>query len=484
MKEVIYGDELKNNMKYAVNMICNATKTTLGPTGNNVLVNNSEESVFITNDGVTIAENISSNNPKINSILEIVKESSLKTNELVGDGTTTTLVFLQSIFNMGIDEIESGKNRIELKKELNDSLNKSLILLDKLKKNPDKKDLISIATTSSNDKELGLFLSDIFLKMKNKYSIKISESHNEQTYYEIKKGYNIELSNISNIYFKKSNELILNNCYFLILKGYLSSLEQISDIINEGLNNRNTVILVEDIEENIKEEVLTYFLNNKNIYIFTLPEYGLRKEKIEMDLSKLSNSNIKNIEYERVYFSDCGIVDKVIIMKDELTLLSSKNEKELLSILEKEKDETNELYDKEFIEERISKLRNGVATIYVGGKTKTEIKEKSMRIIDALSSLDVSKNGVALGSGVTLLNVSNNLLIEKEGDKILKESLTTVFKTIMDNIGLDYKEILKKLDSIEVLKTALKNAVSIASILLTTNYLVINENISEEKNIL
>ena len=510
MKEVISGDSLENIMKYAVNMISDATKTTLGPTGNNVIINNSEESVFITNDGVTIAENICSNDQKINSILEIVKESSLKTNELVGDGTTTTLVLLQSIFNNGLDEINNGKNRIELKNELNDSLDNALTLLDKLKKKPSKKDFISIASTSCNDKELGFFLANIYFKMKNKYSIKVSESHNEKTYYEIKKGYNIELSNISNIYFKKDKEIILDNCFLLIIKGYLTSLEQISDIINDCLSNdRKLVILVEDMDQMIKEEVLTYYLNNKNIYIFTIPEYASRKEKIELDLSKLSNSNIKNIDYEKVLFSDCGIVERIIITKDELTLLSNNNEKELIKELEKEKKNTFDLYDKEFIEERISKLKNGIATIYVGGKTKTEIKEKSMRVIDALSALDIAKKGVVLGEGVTFLNVSNNIVIKTVADKIIKEALTSPFKTIFENIGLDYNKILdeikrlnynkvynyesnmfesidntKILDPIEVVKVTLKNAISIATILLSTNYLVINENINNDKYII
>ena len=244
MKEVIYGEELRKTMIEAINLLCDAVGSTLGPSGNNVLINTDDISPFITNDGVTIAKAISSNDKKIDTILEIVKEAALKTNEIVGDGTTTTLVLLKSIFNNGLEEISKGKNPIELKYELNRCLNKIVEELYKISRKPNDNDLLSIATISTEDKELGNFLFNLYKIMKSKYAIKLMEGNSEETYYEIKRGYNLEIDNIPSIYFQNSNELIINDVYTLLLRGYLDNLEDIAEIINEGLNrNKNILIL-------------------------------------------------------------------------------------------------------------------------------------------------------------------------------------------------------------------------------------------------
>ena len=178
MKEVISDNELKEIMIKAVNLICDAVGSTLGPSGNNVIIDNTL-SPYITNDGATIARSISSSDKRINAILEIVKEASLKTDKEVGDGTTTTLVLLQSIFNEGLKEINEGKDPIFLKKELNNLLNIIIEKINKKKKNPAKEDLLKIAYTSSNDRDIANLATTLYLKMGNKYSIRLDESKNE-----------------------------------------------------------------------------------------------------------------------------------------------------------------------------------------------------------------------------------------------------------------------------------------------------------------
>ncbi len=176
MKKIISGEELKDVMREAVNLLCNTVSSTLGPTGNNVLINSSEATPFFTNDGVTIASNIESADERINTVLEIVKEASLKTNELVGDGTTTTLVLLQNIFNLGLEEINKGINKIILKNDLLSHMDYIVEELKKLKRTPTKNDMLNIAITSSNDIEIGTLTTNVFLKMNSKYSIKLEES--------------------------------------------------------------------------------------------------------------------------------------------------------------------------------------------------------------------------------------------------------------------------------------------------------------------
>lgn len=511
MKEVITGEVLKNKMLESINLLCDTVSKTLGPTGNNILINNSDTSPFITNDGVTIASNIESQDTATNTILEIIKEASLKTNELVGDGTTTTLVLLKSIYTLGIDEINNGTNPIILKNELNKTLNKIVEELKKKSKSPNLKDYYKIAYNSSNMEEIAEVTSNLFSKMNSKYSIKLEEGYREKTYYEIKKGYNLELDNISNMYFSKEKEISLKDVNVLVLKGYLSNLEDISEIINEGLKDKNTVIFVEEMDEAIKNQLLVYFLTNKkNIFIFTLPEYASRREKIENDLKVLANCTIKNIDYENVYYSDVGLIDEVKITKEEVVLsTNSLNTNKLIEELKNELENTYNEYEKEFIETRLSKLEEGIATIYVGGITKSEKREKLLRYEDSLCALEVSKGGIVKGEGLTYLEVSDILNEDDVAERIIKKSLEEPFIKIMENLGVDYKDIEKEIrdsnykkiydyrtsslintddsniiDPLEVVVASLKNATSIASLLLTTSSLVINENKELEKDIL
>ncbi len=510
MKSVITGSELKSVMSEAVNLLCDTVTSTLGPTGNNILINNSDTTPFITNDGVTIASNIESSDKRINTVLEIVKEASLKTNELVGDGTTTTLVLLQSIFNLGLEEINKGKNKILLKNELLSHMDEIVEKINKLKKEPTDKDLLNIATTSANDLEIGTLTTDIFKKVKSKYSIKLEESNNEETYSINKKGYSIPITNISSMYFSKNKTIELKDASILILKGYFSSLESISDIVNDTLeNDKNLIVLVEAMNEEVKNEALVYYFNHKNIFILELEEYSSHRDKIEEDIAFLSNSNIKNIDYEEVTYTDLGIIDNIILKNDEIVLLNSNNSNELISKLKEELTICKSDYEKEFIASRISKLEEGITTIYVGGTTKSEKKERLMRFEDAICALESSKHGIVPGEGITFLRVALELELDDTASLILKKSLEKPFEKVMDNLGLDYKEIKNNIiknkynliydykindyisinnsniiDPVDVLIEAFKNALSISSILLSTSSLVINENENLEKDIM
>ena len=495
MKKVISGNELREVMQKSINLICDAVSSTLGPSGNNVLIDSGDASPFITNDGVTIASSISSEDKRCNAILEIIKEATLKTNEVVGDGTTTTLVLLQSIFNNGVKKIESGINPITLKKELDNSLNDIILKLKKKSKKPTKKDYISIASISSNDKDIGTFLENVYSIMGSVHAIKLKEG-SEKTYYEIKKGYSVDVD-VPNIYFDDKKEINLDNAYILLLKGYLNDLEAISDIINEGLNrNKNIVILADDYDIDVSNQVVLYNLQmNKNIYLFKLPDYGSRKDAIEKDISILTNSKIKNIEYDNISFSSLGIAKEIVIKKDEIIIISDKDINKWISKIKDNYNNETSDYEKEFLAHRIAMLENGIATIYVGGMTKTEIKEKLMRFEDSLNALEVANNGILIGEGISLLKISDEI-----NNDILKESLKVPFKKIMENALGEYKDIENSilnsnynliynfddnkledisntsiLDPLNVTIEALKNAVSIAGMLLTTNYIVINE---------
>lgn len=507
MKKVIKGKELYEYILNALNIICDSVASTLGPCGNNVLINNSETTPFITNDGVTIASTIEDENPIINTILEIIKESSLKTNEEVGDGTTTTLVLLKSIMIDGINEIINGKNAFILKNELNNILNELTDKINQLKKRPTKNNLLDIASISSNDKEIGKFIFDIFNKMKNKNAIKLLESNNK-TYYEIKKGYIIDVDNISSLYFRKNDKIELKDVSILIIRGYLDNLEQISELINEGvINNKSVVILSEDYNEYITEQLTIYNLqDNKNIYIFKIPDFASRKIDIEEDISFITNSKVLDLSYEEFNYKYIGTCKNVIITKENITLLNDKNLKERIKYLNDKLSKTNSLYEKDFIENRIAMLKNGIAYVYVSANTKTELKEKIMRFEDAVCALNEAKKGIVLGEGITYLKISSDLSNNIVSERIIKNALQKPFETIFKNSGIEYNQIknkiisndckliynfetnkLENIDNTKIIDPAtisiecLKNAISISSMLLTTNYLVINESIKKDK---
>lgn len=511
MKKIISGEELKDVMREAVNLLCNTVSSTLGPTGNNVLINSSEATPFFTNDGVTIASNIESADERINTVLEIVKEASLKTNELVGDGTTTTLVLLQNIFNLGLEEINKGINKIILKNDLLSHMDYIVEELKKLKRTPTKNDMLNIAITSSNDIEIGTLTTNVFLKMNSKYSIKLEESRTEKTYTVNKRGYNILINKISSMYFSKNDNIELKNTKVLILKGYLDSLESISDIINDTLiNDNNLIIFVEGMNESIKNEVLVYFFNHKNIFIVEIEEYASHRDKQEEDISKLTSCTIKNIEYENVSYNDLGLINNAIINQNEIILINNNNEcNELINYLKEELKRCNSDYEKDFINSRISKLESGITTIYVGGTTKSEKKEKIMRYEDAICALETAKNGVIAGEGISYLKVGKTLKSDSIGSLILKQSLEKPFEKVIENLGLEYNQIKEKIinnnyeliydyktnkcisinksniiDPVDVIICSFKNALSIASILLSTSSLVINIEEKSEMNIL
>ena len=501
MKKVISGKELKEKMLESVNLICDAVGSTLGPSGNNVLINTDDSSSYITNDGVTIATSISSEDIIVDTILDIIKEASLKTDEKVGDGTTTTLVLLKQIFQNGLKEIYKGINAVYLKKEIEASVKEVIKEIELLKNMPTKEDLKSIASISSEDYKIGNVVSEVYDKVGSKSAIRIEEGDCEETFYNIKSGYSVE-TEISTLYFKNNENIKLNNPYIVTIRGYLESLEQVSSIINEGLeNNRNIVIFSEDFDESVKNEIMIYYLQaKKNVFLFKVPDYAKRQDIILEDISAISNSKIVNLNYNKIIFNDLGRINTAYIKENEVILMSDNKIEDRLIKLEKELKKTDSDYDKEFINDEIAKLTKGIATIYVGGITKIEKKEKIMRCYDAINAIEESKKGIVVGEGIIYLKVRETLSSNSIGDEIIKKALLMPFMIIMQNSGVTFNvfdeiksskykkayniqnetfEDIKYsniIDPESVVKEALINAASIATMLLTTNYLVINTN--------
>lgn len=498
MKKVISDKELKNKMKEAINLLCKTVKTTLGPKGNNIIIDHSTFSPFITNDGVTIAENIESEDPVINTILELAKESSIKTNEIVGDGTTTTLVLLETIFNKGLELIETGINPIIIKRELDLSLKNIITKIMSKSRKPKLLELEYIASISANDESIGKLVTQVYRKVNNKSAINIIESENDETKIIFNKGYTFDTM-LASPYFLKNNEINLNNPYLLLINDYLNNINQLSNILNIILKeNKHLIIIAKDYSDDLINELVSMYLDNDiKVILLKAPLYGIKQISFFEDINTIMKDNQIN-DANFITINNLNTIKNIKINNEKTTIDFDNNEsiKKHIKLLEsnlKNSDAIN------YLEERIAMFKTGTAQIIVGAPTKLERREMKMRIDDALCAVNSCKNGVLPGSGLILYEISDNLNTNTIGNILLKEALTKPLEQILINANielsfieqikkLNYKKIYnlntndfeeinttKILDPTLVVINSLKNACSIAGMLLTTSSLVINE---------
>lgn len=426
MKKVIRDHELREKMLEAIDLLCDTVATTLGPKGCNAIIDHSAFSPFITNDGVTIAQNIESEDEVINTILELAKESSIKTNEIVGNGTTTTLVLLQSIFKNGMKLIESGYNPLVLKRELNDTLKNIVAKIEDEAIKPTDRQLTYIASTSANDKEIGTTISDAYFKVRNKDAIKIRENETDETEVIYRKGYTIETLLASPYYFQNNKDITIFNPYILLLNDTIYDLNTLASILNEMANSNNELLVIaDDYGDSLVNEVMSLYFSNKiKVYLLKNPSFGLNRLTILKHISSLSNAPICDSS-TNLNFSNLGQVKSVNISPSISTFSF---------------DQSENIDD--------IKLTTGIVEIKVGAQTETERREKKMRYDDAISAISSSIDGIVLGGGVTLYKIGETMDIKSNGDKILNEALSIPFRKILINAGEDIQknlDILKRL---------------------------------------
>ena len=505
LKKVITGEELYECEKEAIELLCNTVSKTLGPRGSNAIIDHSLFSPFITNDGVTIARNIESDDERVNTILTLAKEASIKTDETVGDGTTTTLVLLESIFKKGLEKIKEGTNPHKLKKELDEATKEIIERIKKESKIPTQNDYYNIASIAANSEEIGELISNMYLKLNG--NLKIEETNEKETETQIINGYTFETILASPYFFKE--ECCHKNPFILIINKRVIDLEEISECINYLIDKKMpAIILALDYSEEVINEILSLNFNGiTNVTLLKLPEYGTHQLDILKDLEIISDAKIVK-KTDEITFNHLGKCKEIKITKDKVSILFDKERDKLKRYIEKieinlkkEKDE----YELDYLKERYAKLTSGIGIIYVGASTTIEAREKKMRFDDALYALKNTSKGILPGSGLTLLKISEELPYKNDGYTILKEALCKPFFQILENVGLEssfiYNHIKKNnyeilynvleekyeeakstkvIDPTKVVINSLENASSIASMLLTTSSLIINE-CQEEK---
>lgn len=503
MKKVIGGIELQNMIEQAIDLLCNTVKQTLGPRGNNVLIDHSNFAPFITNDGVTIAQNIESEEEGIATILEIAKESSIKTNEIVGDGTTTTLVLLQSLIKESLPFIRQGIQPIVLKRELNQVLEQILSFLKKRKRKPTPTMLKNIACISSNDEEIGALVFQSFHLVKEKSAIILQEDEGNATTLSHVTGYSFSTTLASPYFLKHQEAIHFNDALFIIVRGTLESLEDIYSLIQEGLERKRSFVLIANqFDESFVQEILSFVLEGKlQCCLLRLEEYGCQEQMILEDLNVITEGKI--MEHLSVTNSiSIGHVSHIEICNQTCRIDFQNNERieQYIATLKKQFRTVTDDIQKEFFQKRIAMFTNGIIHLLIGAPTKTERREKRMRFEDAICAVSTSSHGILPGAGISLLQSCKVLSDESPASLIWKKTLEQPFLQILSNSGCDVTPILstvlssdyqklynvatmqfepcshtKVIDSYDVVIHSLIHACSIASMLLTTTSLVINE---------
>lgn len=493
MRVVIQNDDFKQKLREAILLLCNPVCSSLGPTGHNVLIDVSDEMPFITNDGVTIAKNIVSDDEVLNAILAILKESSLKTNEEVGDGTTTTLVILKALM---LGYLDNGV-----------SCDLSLvcdIILSKLegeKRIPKYKDMVRVASTSANDDSIGSLVAKVFNKIKEREAIYLQESNDLSTYVVYQDGYVLANGAVASSFLDDLGHYLLCNPYVLLIDGCLDSINVLSMVINMiQESNRSLFVMADFFNDEVKQFMVSLnYEDSGKVVLVQSVDYVVKKQEIFEDLMVLTKAKVV-ANFDEYIPVDVlgqaniikGDINESIVVFDRDSSLDDYLVS-LVSLSNKVKDD----FVKKSIKRRIGMLRYGLATIYVGGKTHTERKELLMRYDDALASLSCSKCGVIVGGGLTLLKISD--MLSDSLDEVILASLRAPFEQILINSNINSEDVLDiiresnyskyydakldcmglvsdglVLDSYLVIKKAIETAFSIAKLLLSSNYLVLN----------
>ena len=527
-KQVIYSDQAKQKLKKGIDTLANAVATTMGPKGRNVAIAKSFGTPTLTHDGVTVAKEIELKDPYENMGAQMVAEAASKTNDVAGDGTTTATVLAQAIISEGLKLTAAGSNPMILRRGL-EQASKAVVkyIKDKLTTPiKTKEEKARVATISSQYDEIGKLIADALEKVGNKGVVTVEEGQGLVTTVEVKEGMVIDRGWISAYFVNdpEKMEAIITDAHILITDKKISSMQEILPMLENLMKiSKNFVIVADDVEgEALATLVVNKLRGTFNAVAVKAPGFGDRRKEMLQDLAVLTGANFISEDLGRkldsVKIEDLGRVGKVIVSKEETIFVDGAGDKKAIkdriANLEKEIKNTTSEYDREKLEERLAKLAGGVAVVYVGAATETELKEKKYRVEDAVNATKAAiEEGVVPGGGITLIKASkaiDNLKLNEEetvGAKILQRALEIPFRKILQNAGVDagyYLEDIRSsksnrgfdvmkmqvvdnmveagiIDPAKVTTSAVENAVSVSINILTTEALVAEIKDEKEK---
>nr|WP_314734893.1 chaperonin GroEL [uncultured Campylobacter sp.] len=513
-KEIFFSDEARNKLYEGVRKLNDAVKVTMGPRGRNVLVQKSFGAPAITKDGVSVAKEVELKDALENMGAGLVKEVASKTNDEAGDGTTTATVLAHSIFKEGLRNITAGANPVEVKRGMDKQAAAIIAELKSLsRKVTDKKEIAQVATISANsDSAIGGLIADAMEKVGKDGVITVEEAKSIHDELNVVEGMQFDRGYLSPYFITNAEKMQveLSNPFILLFDKKITNLKDLLPVL-EQIQKTGKPLLI--IAEDIEGEALATLVVNKlrgvlNISAVKAPGFGDRRKAMLEDIAILTGGEVVSEELGRTLesatLSDLGQASSVIIDKDNTTIVNGAGEKSAIDAriiqIKAQIAETTSDYDKEKLQERLAKLSGGVAVIKVGAATETEMKEKKDRVDDALSATKAAvEEGIVIGGGAAFIKASTKVDLKLSGDEaigadIVRRALTAPLRQIAENAGFDagvvansvsvskddnygfnaatgeYVDMFKAgiIDPVKVERVALQNAVSVASLLLTT----------------
>lgn len=518
-KEIKFSEDARSAMLRGVDTLADTVKVTLGPKGRNVVLDQSYGSPLITNDGVTIAKEIELENHFENLGAQLVVEVASKTNDTAGDGTTTATVLAQAIVREGMKNVTAGANPVGIRQGIELATKKAVEELKAISKKVETKESIAqIASISSGDQAVGKLLADAMEKVGNDGVITIEESKGIETELDVVEGMQFDRGYLSQYMVTDNDKMEANleNPYVLITDKKISNIQDILPLLEQVLQSgRPLLIIAEDIEgEALPTLVLNKIRGTFNVCAVKAPGFGDRRKAMLEDIAILTGGTVitedLGLDLKDATVDQLGHASKVVVTKDTTTVVEGAGDSEAISqrvgLLKAQAEESTSDFDKEKLQERIAKLAGGVAVIRVGAATETELKERKLRIEDALNASRAAvEEGLVSGGGTAYINVQSKVAeLEAEGDvatgvRIVVRALEEPVRQIATNAGLEGSVIVEKLKDVEigtglnaatnewvnmieagitdptkVTRSALQNAASVSALLLTTEAVVAN----------
>ena len=518
-KEIKYGAEARKALEAGVNQLADTVRVTLGPKGRNVVLAKSYGSPLITNDGVTIAKDIELEDAFENMGAQIVKEVATKTNDVAGDGTTTATVLAQAMINEGMKNLEAGANPIVLRKGMKKACDKAVeAILDMSETISGKDQIARVASISAGDDEVGQMVADAMEKVSKDGVITIEESKSMKTELDLVEGMQFDRGYISAYMATDMEKMVaeLDNPYILITDKKISNIQEILPLLEQIVQSGSKLLI---IAEDIEGEALTTLIVNKlrgtfQVVAVKAPGYGDRRKEMLQDIAILTGGKVisEELGYELkdATLDDLGRAKSAKITKENTVIVDGMGAKEdiagRVNVIKAQLEETTSEFDKEKLQERLAKLAGGVAVIRVGAATETEMKEAKLRMEDALNATRAAvEEGIISGGGSAYIHAAKKVaeLVkdlegdEKTGAKVVLKAMEAPLFHIAANAGLEGSVIINKIkesevgvgfdaynetyvnmieagiiDPVKVTRSALQNATSVASTMLTTESVV------------
>lgn len=523
-KQLVFTEEARRKLKNGMDVVANAVATTLGPKGRNVAIDRKFGSPTITHDGVSVAKEIELKDPFENMGAQLLKEAAQKTNDIAGDGTTTSTVLAHAIVTEGLKALAAGYNPMMLKRGIEKAADSVVAGLREMAVSINtKEEIASVATNSAADAEIGNLIADVMDKVGKDGVITVEESKSMLFETEYVEGMQFDRGYISPYFITDAEhmEAVINDAYILIHEKKISAAQDIVPVLEKlvQLGKRELVIIAEDVDgEALATLVLNKLRGMLNVLAIKAPGFGDRRKAMLQDIAILTGGTVISEEtgrkLETTTIADLGRAEKVASDKDNTTIVGGKGDsaaiKGRVDQIRVEIDKSTSDYDREKLQERVAKLAGGVAIIRVGAATETELKEKKHRVEDALSAARAAvEEGIVPGGEISLINASASLDSLKAdnddaqvGVSIVRKALEAPIRKLADNAGQDgsviidgvrraaaeqknknigynvltgeFTDMIKAgvIDPVKVVRGALENAASIAAMILTTEVLI------------